>query len=157
MRRTILAVGIPATLVSFLAVSALVRAPRRHHTVYVRASQGAWATSERISGARVVMPGAIVEMGGTGCVTVGANGLSSEDVEQMQRRRDVERCLENYARAAIAAGRVFSAKQRRMLDSLNERVRVLADSLDREAVADGPTRFYRRDIVNRHRRVRERP
>lgn len=157
MRRTILAVGIPATLISFLAVSALVRAPRRHHTVYVRSSQGAWATSERVSSARVVMPGAIVEMGGTGCVTVGTNGFSSEDVEQIQRRRDVERCLENYARAAVAAGRVFSSKQRRMLDSLNERVRDLADSLDRAAEADAPTRFYRRDIVSRHRRVRELP
>jgi hypothetical protein len=157
MRRTILAVGIPATLVSFLAVSALVRAPRRHHTVYVRASHGAWETSERVSGARVVMPGAIVEMRATGCVTVGTNGFSSDDVEQLQRRRDVERCLENYARAAIAAGRVFSAKQRAMLDSLNERVRVLADSLDRDALTDAPTRFYRRDDVNRRRRVREHP
>jgi len=157
MRRTILAVGIPATLVSFLAVSALVRAPRRHHTVYVRASEGVWERSEKVSEARVVMPGAIVEMGGTGCVTVGTNGLSSEDVEQIQRRRALERCLENYARAAVAGARVLSEKQRAIVDSLNERVRVLADSLDRDVLTDAPPRFYRRDIVNRHRRVRERP
>lgn len=144
MRRIILSIGIPATLISFLTVSALLaRRPRHERMYYERAAEV--ERPETFERARVVMPGAIVEMSHSGCVTVAMPHERSPRAELLLRR-SLERCLESYARAAVAAGRNLSDEQRALVDSLNERVHQLSESLD--AQYDGPganrRRYYRR-------------
>lgn len=127
MRRIILSIGIPATLISFLVVSALI-ARRPTGERLGRSAHDDAPARELVTGARVVMPGAIVEMSRTGCVTVRASGGRLYR-QEIRLDRSLERCLENYARAAVAAGRSLSDEQRALVDSLNERVHRLADSL----------------------------